>query len=92
MISKVDGADKGRLMLYALSTCIWCKKIKSYLEENKISFEYIYVDQVEASEKDSILQEVKKWNPACSFPILVINEQKCLLGFDEDEIKKELGL
>ena len=32
-INHVDGQDKGKVMLYALSTCVWCKKTKKLLDK-----------------------------------------------------------
>jgi glutaredoxin-like protein NrdH len=31
---------------------------------------------------------VRKWNPACSFPTIVIDDKKCIVGFKEDEIRE----
>jgi hypothetical protein len=36
------------------------------------------------------MSELKKWNPKCSFPTIVINDKKCIVGFKEDEIKEAL--
>ena len=40
----VAGNDKGKIMLYALSTCIWCKKTRELLQSSGVAFDYIYVD------------------------------------------------
>ena len=87
----IEGEDKGRLRLFALSTCVWCKKTKQLLDDLGVAYEYIYVDHAEAEVKDQIMDEVKRWNPACSFPTLVINEDKCIVGFKEDQIKEAIG-
>ena len=34
------------------------------------------------------MEELKKWNPRCSFPTIVINDSKCIVGFKEDDIKE----
>jgi hypothetical protein len=34
---------------------------------------------------------VKKWNPNCSFPTIIIGD-KVIVGFKKDEIKEALGL
>ena len=34
---------------------------------------------------------VKKWNPQVSFPTIVINDDKTIVGFKEDEIKEAIG-
>jgi len=83
----VDGKDKGKVELYALSTCVWCKMTKALLEKMDVRFDYVYVDQLQGEEKEKALEEVKRWNPKCSFPSLVVNGEKCIIGYKEDEIK-----
>ena len=91
-IEHVEGDNKGKIMLYALSTCSWCRKVKELLTELGVSFDYVFVDYVEGDEKDDTMEEVKKWNPRCSFPTLVINDEKCIVGYKEDQIKEAFGL
>jgi len=91
-IEHVEGEDKGKILLYALSTCGWCKKTKDFLNELGVKYSYIFVDLLEGSDRDSTIDDVKKWNPRCSFPTIVINDQKCIVGFKEDEIRGALGL
>jgi glutaredoxin len=83
----VNGKDKGNVELYALSTCVWCKMTKSLLEKMDVEFDYVYVDQLQGEEKERTLDELKRWNPRCSFPSLVVNGEKCIIGYKEDEIK-----
>ena len=89
-ISVVDGKDKGELFLFALSTCIWCRKMREHLNSLGVAYKYVYMDQVEGEEKEKFRKDLKKWNPDCSYPTLVLNDKKCLVGFDEDEINAEL--
>ena len=88
----VDGENKGKVMLYALSTCGWCKKTKEFLKENGVEFSYVYVDLLEGSDRDEAIKEVGKWNPRRSYPTVVINDKISVAGFKEDEIKKVLGI
>jgi glutaredoxin-like protein NrdH len=85
----VPGKDKGKVTLYALSTCIWCKKTKELLSTLGVSFNYIYVDLLKGYDRSKMVDEVKKYNPACSFPTLVVGD-KCIVGFREKEIKEAL--
>ena len=86
----VEGENKGKIMLYALSTCGWCRKTKELLNELGVEYEYIYIDLLEDQDKDTVIDEVKKWNPSRTFPTLVIDD-KCIVGFKENEIREAIG-
>jgi glutaredoxin len=88
----VEGKDKGKIVLYALSTCVWCKKIKKLLKKLGVKYSFIFVDELKGKEKEKIIKQLEKWNPRCSFPTVVINNEKCIVGYKEDEIKEALGL
>ena len=91
MMQHVEGQDKGKLVLFALSTCGWCKKTRVLIEDLDASYDYVYVDLTKGKEREEIVEMVKKWNPQVSFPTLIINEEKCIVGFKEDEIKEAIG-
>ena len=86
----VEGSDKGRIVLYTLSTCMWCRMAKNLLKDMGVGFEYIDVDTLNAEEKDSVKKEIKRWNPDGSYPTLVIREKECVSGFDETEIREKI--
>lgn len=88
--TKVEGIDKGDIMLYALSTCVWCGKTKKLLDELGVAYTYEYVDLLTGSERETAVKDIKVWNPACSFPTLVVNDEKCIVGFKEDDIRQAL--
>lgn len=90
-LEHVTGKDKGKIMLYALSTCIWCKKTKEFLSSAGVAFDYIYVDLLKGEERAKAIASVKRFNPSTSFPTLVVND-KAIIGFKEKEIKEALGL
>ena len=78
-------------MLYALSTCGWCKKTKALLGELGVEYDYTDVDLLKGAEQDTVVKEIMKWNPESNFPTIVINAKKCIIGFKEDEIREALG-
>lgn len=90
-VKHVEGTNRGKVMLYALSTCVWCKKTKGLLDDLGVDYSYIYVDQLAEDDTEKVINDVKVWNPACTFPTVVINDDKCIVGFKAQEIKKELG-
>jgi glutaredoxin len=87
-IEHVSGKNKGTVMLYALSTCGWCNKTKELLREIGVEFDYAYVDLLEGKEQDEAMNTVERFNPSGSFPTLVINNNKCIVGFKEQEIRE----
>jgi glutaredoxin len=87
-VEHVDGKNKGTVMLYALSTCGWCAKTKELLRELGIAFDYTFVDLLEGKEQDGAMDQVEKWNPSGSFPTLVIDNKKSIVGFKEQEIRE----
>jgi len=87
----VGGKKKGKVMLYALSTCGWCQKTKVLLNELGVEYEYIDVDLLKGSEQTAVIGIVQKFNPECNFPTMVINDSKCIVGFKEADIRKEFG-
>ena len=76
------------LKLYALSTCIWCRKTEKHLRDLKVEFDVVYVDVLEGSARDQALREVEKYNPARSFPTLVIDGKRAIVGFKPEEIQE----
>jgi glutaredoxin len=89
-MNHVTGKNKGEIVLYGLSTCVWCRKTKELLDQMGVEYSYIDVDLLPGEEKSKATEEVKALNPRCSFPTLAINDQ-CIVGYNEQKIKETLG-
>ncbi len=83
--------EKCDVKLYALSTCIHCKNTKEYLDGCGVGYECVDVDKLEGEERKAMIEEVKKVNPSCSLPTLIIGD-KIIVGFRNDEIREALNL
>jgi glutaredoxin-like protein NrdH len=81
-----------KVMLYALSTCGWCKKTRAFLDDNGVQYDYVYVDLLTGDEKEQVLDEVRKWNPRATFPTVVVDDTESVAGFKEDRLREVLGL
>ena len=88
----VAGKNRGGVMLYALSTCGWCARTKDLLKELGVEFDFTYVDLLDGKEQDKAMDQVEKFNPKGSFPTLVINDRKAIVGFREQEIREAFGV
>ncbi len=86
----VEGKDKGKIVLYTLSTCMWCRMAKDLLKDLGVAYSYVDVDLLEAAEKERAKQEIRKWNPEGSYPTIIINDKDSISGFDESEIKEKI--
>jgi glutaredoxin len=89
-VEHVSGNNVGKIMLYALSTCIWCKKTRQLLTDLGVEYDYLYVDLLQGEERSNAMAIVEKWNPDGSFPTMVLNDSKCITGFKEQEIRQAL--
>ena len=90
-IVHVDGGGSHKVMLYALSTCIWCKRTRKLLEDLGIAYDYEYVDLLSGPARAKAVEIVAKWSNSTSFPIMIIDEKHCIIGFDEAKIRESLG-
>ena len=79
------------ITIYTLSTCSHCKATKRFLTECGVKYEFTDVDLLDGEERKAILEDVRKFNPRCSFPTIIIGD-KVIVGFKEEEIREALGL
>jgi glutaredoxin-like protein NrdH len=77
--------------MYTLSTCSHCKATKTFMDECKVKYEFTDVDLLEGEERAAILEDVRKFNPKCSFPTIIIGD-RVIVGFKENDIREALGL
>ena len=77
--------------LYSLSTCSHCKDTKEFLDECRIKYDCVDIDKLDPEQRRIFLEKIKKLNPECTFPTIVIGD-KVVVGFKKDEIKEDLGI
>ena len=77
--------------IFTLSTCGHCKATKKLLDDCKVQYEFTDVDLLTGDEREAIMEEVRRLNERCSFPIIIIGEE-VIVGFQEQKIKSILGL
>jgi glutaredoxin len=77
--------------IYTLSTCSHCKATKKLLNDLNVSYDCTDIDLLDAIERSTTLEEVKKYNPQCTFPTIIINGDIIIIGYREKEIKEALA-
>ena len=74
-----------RVIVYGTPWCHWCIKAKTFLEENKIGFEWKDVQEHAAAE------EAHKKSGQAGIPVIDI-DGNIIVGFDVEKIKTLLGI
>jgi len=90
MASELESKFTGRVLLFALSTCVMCRGVRNLLNGMDIQYECVYVDLLPPDEKRMAKDEMRKWNPRCPFPMLIVNGTKCVIGDEPATIKEAL--
>ncbi|HHB75930.1 MAG TPA: glutaredoxin family protein [Desulfobulbus sp.] len=79
------------IRLITLSTCYFCSLLKKRLDEKGFMYTCTDIDLLPDEERRNRMEEIRKFNPEETFPIVIIGN-KAIVGFQEERIKKELGL
>ncbi len=75
-----------KVIVYGTPTCPWCDRVKEFLKENNVKFEYINV----AEDKEKAQEMVEK-SGQMGVPVTDIDGE-IIIGFDQDKIKELLKL
>ena len=90
---RVPGENKKhKVLMYALSTCAWCKRARRFLNENKVEYEYVDVDLCSAEEKENISKEILSKGGSLSYPTILVDDKILITGFRKDKLKEVLDL
>jgi glutaredoxin len=61
------------------------------MDDNTVKYDFVDVDLLQGDERKTTIADVKKVNPRCSFPTVVIGDE-VIVGYKKDKIKEALGL
>ncbi len=79
-----------KIFIFALSTCIWCKRTKEFLREIGANFDFVDVDLLNGKQLDDTMAEMRKFNPSQNFPTIIIDDETVIIGFNKEKISLEL--
>jgi glutaredoxin len=77
--------------MFTLSTCGHCKAAKQFLGDHGVVYLFTDVDLLTGESRTAAIAEVRKVNPACSFPTILVGS-RIIVGFNEKAIREALGL
>jgi len=90
LIQNVGGEnDSQEWTIFTLSTCMWCKKCKTFLNDRGIKYRYIDVDKIDPSEKSKVLAYLREnYKPErISYPFVVCDD-KFVVGYNPNKYEE----
>ena len=91
--TRVEGVRRGHVVrLYALSTCGWCRRVKDYLGDHGVAYEYVDVDLCTKDEKREVTMFLRRHGLPLTFPLIVVDESTFISGYRPEELSRALGL
>lgn len=75
-----------KIRVYTTPTCIYCKRLKEFLKENKVEYE-----EIDVSRDHLKAEEMVKVSGQMGVPVSVIDGQ-VVIGFDKEKIKELLKI
>jgi glutaredoxin-like protein NrdH len=91
--SKVPGKIKDhKVTLFALSTCVWCKLTKQFLNENGVEYEFVDVDLLNDKDKSQVHEIIQSKGGALSYPTTIVDDKLVIMGFRKEQLKEVLGV
>jgi glutaredoxin len=90
---RVSGKNKThKVLMYAISTCAWCKMTKQFLKDNDVEYEYVDVDMASDEDHEKIRREITSRGASPSFPTVVVDDKTVITGFRKDKLKEALEI
>ena len=86
--------DEHHVVFYGLSTCVWCKRARRFLESRGLEFDYVYVDLLPIHQREDAMEELRSRSgrSSVSFPTLIVDDRRCVVGYSPDDFAEALGL
>jgi len=87
----VEGSKKSRnITILTLSTCMWCKKCKAWLNERDIQYRYVDIDKINFEEKSKLLDHLReKYNSRISYPFMICDDE-AIVGYNPNKYEELL--
>jgi len=90
---KVAGKNnKHKVLMYAISTCAWCKMTKKFLKDNDVEYEYVDVDLTDDEDHEKIRQDMIDRGSEPTYPTIIVDNKTVINGFRKDKIKEALDI
>lgn len=90
---KVLGKNKKhKVLMYAISTCIWCKRAKNFLKNHNIEYSYVDVDLCNIEDREKIKKDILIRGGRLVYPTIIIDNEILINRFQTNKLKEVLGI
>jgi glutaredoxin len=90
---KVPGENtKHQVLMYTISTCIWCKKAKQFMKDHNIEHTYVDVDLCEKDDREKIRQDILSRGGKLVYPVIIVDDQIIINRFHVKKIREALEI
>lgn len=91
--TKVEGNNsKHKVLIYAISTCGWCRRAKNTLKEMDVEYEYVDVDLCSREDREQIRQDILSRGGRLAYPTIIIDNKTLLTGPSREELREVLEI
>jgi glutaredoxin len=79
------------VVVYALSTCPWCKRAKEWFAAQQVACEFIDIDRLPDAESDAAADKARELSGSHAFPVVVIGGS-VVVGYRPERYADLLGI
>ncbi|UCE12524.1 MAG: glutaredoxin family protein [Candidatus Heimdallarchaeota archaeon] len=80
-----DKQQYSEIFLFTISTCMWCKKAKRWLNRQGFQYSYLDIDLIPVEDKNKLKAEIQEvFGVKPRFPFLVVNKIQWDSGYNPD--------
>lgn len=92
LFTEVKGSKTNKKLVFiGLSTCGFCKRAKTFLDDEGWNYSFLYIDKLSREERVKIKDDIRKtFTPDLSYPFLIIDDSEYLKGFRRDQWELKL--
>ena len=87
----IQGQNRGVVLLVGRSTCPWCQKTKELLANLSVDYYWVDLNNLDQANTTQVLGALKVCGQTDSVPILLINGETCIVGYQEAKIREALA-
>jgi glutaredoxin len=91
LTTKVEGKNrKHKILLYAISTCGWCKRAKQNLKDLEVEYDYIDIDRCSNEDRETIRKDILSRGGRLAYPTVIVDDEVLLTGPSREKLREVL--